>query len=64
MTESEDRLNVYKCPYCGGEAYNGVPGSGFTFRGSAKCSECNKSYSAVHQKPISEDGPLIGEPPK
>lgn len=63
-TVAERRLSVYECPYCGGEAYNGVPGSGYTFRGSLKCSKCNESYAGIGQKRISENGPLIGNPPK
>lgn len=62
--DNNDRLRIYRCPYCGGNAYNGEPGSGFTYRGSAKCSACNESFSAIKMKPISENGPLIGQPPK
>ncbi len=67
LTEESDsnrRLSVYKCPFCGGEAYDGIPGSGWTFRGSIQCSECAKSCAAHGQKRISEHGPLIGNPPK
>lgn len=66
LTEGKDerRLSVYKCPFCNkNEAYNGEPGSGFTFRGSAKCAACGKSFSAMGQTPVSNEGPLIGESP-
>lgn len=57
-----DRLFVYKCPWCGGEAYNGDPYTGGRFRGSAKCFECNKAFSAIHETPISKNGPPYVEP--
>jgi len=45
-------LGRYKCPHCGGDkAYTGHPGTGCNFRGSAVCTECNKSFAAVgHQE--------------
>lgn len=65
FSESGRRLWVYRCPNCGGDAYNGVPGSGFTFKGSAKCSDCSESFAVCVPgvKPISENGPLIGDSP-
>lgn len=57
-TDDEDRLWVYECPHCGGDAYNGIPGTGVIFRGSAKCSKCTGSFVAVRRAPKSKHGPL------
>lgn len=54
-------LGRYKCPHCGGtNAYNGIPGSGMTFRGGGHCQDCDKGFSIVGSglKPIG-DGPEI-----
>ena len=57
----QDKLWVYECPLCGADAYNGKPGEGLRFRGSAECSKCHKQFSAIRQIPKSKDGPLVGQ---
>lgn len=60
--QEERRLWVYRCPQCQkDEAYNGVPGSGRTFRGSAECVNCKHAFSALGKTPVSKEGPLVGE---
>jgi hypothetical protein len=56
----ENRLWVYKCPLCGGKAFNGDPETGMHFRGSGKCGDCDRSFSIVGMKlkPVSKDGPI------
>ena len=56
---SEGHLWIYKCPFCGGNAYNGDPENGTRFRGSAVCSKCEKGFSAIGQTPISKNGPKL-----
>ena len=54
-------LSRYKCPHCGGtNMYNGIPGTGITFRGSGHCQDCDKRCSIVglKLKPIG-DGPEL-----
>jgi len=53
------RLWVYECPYCGGDAYTGIPGQGVQFRGSAQCSRCGKGFAAFRRTPISKEGPFL-----
>lgn len=44
-------LGRYKCPHCGGtNLFNGIPGTGTTFRGSGVCDDCKKSCSIVGSK--------------
>lgn len=44
-------LGRYKCPHCGGtNLYNGIPGTGTTFRGSGVCADCKESCSIVGSK--------------
>lgn len=56
---STRRLWIYECPYCGGDAYSGVPGKGIQYRGSAKCSRCDQGFAAIKRKPKSKEGPLL-----
>lgn len=58
-TFSGRRLRVYECPYCGGDAYNGIPGKGVLYRGSAKCSRCDQGFAAIGRKPKDKEGPLL-----
>lgn len=58
---ASDRLWVYACPHCGGDAYNGVPGTGTRFRGGLKCSKCGKGSSAIGRTPRSKHGPPAKE---
>lgn len=54
-------LSRYKCPVCGGtNAFNGVPGTGTTFRGSGVCQDngCKFSIVGLRLKPIGK-GPKI-----
>lgn len=48
---SNTKHTLYKCIYCGGDAYDGVPGEDIRFRGSAKCTGCGKSFSVIKMKP-------------
>lgn len=59
---AKEKLAVYQCPRCGGDAYNGVPGCGLRYRGSAKCSKCHEGFAVVVPgvKPKHRDGPEIG----
>lgn len=44
-------LGRYKCPHCGGtNLFNGIPGTGTTFRGSGHCQDCDKGCSIVGLK--------------
>lgn len=44
-------LGRYKCPHCGGtNMFNGIPGTGTTFRGSGHCQDCDKGCSIVGLK--------------
>lgn len=57
----EYRLGRYQCPRCKGpNAFNGLPGTGTTFRGSGTCMDCHYGFSIVGSglKPIG-DGPLV-----
>ena len=56
----------YNCPFCDGTAYNGepyfyTPKGPLWFRGSAKCQDCNESFSAIKMEP---KGKLIIEKKK
>lgn len=56
---SESHLSVYQCPFCGGtHAYNGDPYRGGRYKGSAKCFECDFTWSVIDVKPLRLDGPL------
>ena len=46
-------LSEYKCPLCGGRAYNGDAKTGTRYRGGGKCADCDKTFSIVgmHLKP-------------
>lgn len=59
---AKERLWVYDCPRCGGEAYNGVPGKGMHYRGSARCSKCHEGFAVVVPgvKPKHKNGPEVG----
>jgi hypothetical protein len=39
--------SIYPCPHCGGEATNGEPENGSHYRGSARCLDCQESFSVV-----------------
>lgn len=58
-------LGRYKCPHCGGtNLFNGIPGTGTTFRGSGVCQDCQKSCSIVGSKlKRIGDGPEIVSTP-
>ncbi len=44
-------LGRYKCPNCGGtNLFNGIPGTGTTFRGSGHCQDCDEGCSIVGSK--------------
>ena len=46
----------YKCPLCGGRAYNGDPETGGQFRGGGRCHDCGGGFSIVGMKlqPVSD----------
>lgn len=57
MAKGADHSNphglwTYRCPECGGDAYNGDPAKGTTYRGSAVCKECGHGFAVVKTKPI------------
>lgn len=59
-------LSEYRCPHCGGRAYNGDPTTGTRFRGSGACADCGDKFSIVglKLKPVrTPDGSVPTEPP-
>src|SRR5215471_12580689 len=55
----EDRLWVYACPECHGDAYNGDPEIGARYRGGAKCGACGHRFSVVGIAPERKNGPIL-----
>lgn len=45
------RLFVYRCPYCGGLAYQNDPIQGGIFQGYALCSRCGRGFSILGKQP-------------
>lgn len=44
-------LGRYTCPHCGGtNMFNGIPGTGTSFRGSGMCQDCKRGCSIVGLK--------------
>lgn len=54
----------YKCPMCGGKAYNGDPETGTQFRGSGKCHDCGGGFAlvAMNLKPVSDKPVKVFDP--
>lgn len=58
---SDHDLTEYKCPHCGGVAYNGDPKTGNRFRGSGACVDCGEGFSIVGLKlqPVEKRAALL-----
>jgi hypothetical protein len=48
------RMFVYRCPYCGGLAYQGDPVQGGVFQAYALCSRCGRGFSILGRDSVEQ----------